>query len=105
MSLETVVNNYEWGWNLTRAWLLNFITFSKQDIFGNFHLSYDYGPRRDMEAERLFHKYSKMLEKGDKVQYCRGAIALIKEWDTLKQIPEQLEVFEEYENEMGENNY
>lgn len=94
MNLETAINSYEWGWNLTRAYLLNYTTFTKRDIFDNLHVYYDYSPRRNIAAERLHQKYAEALAKPkpDKPNYYRGAIDLIREWDTMGQVPDELEV-------------
>ena len=91
---DAVIDNYEYGWNLTRARLLGFTTFSRIDIFGNWHIAYDYGPRRDMEAEKLHEKYKEMASRKEKVNYCRGALDFIQEWDTMGRCPDELEVID-----------
>jgi hypothetical protein len=93
-SLNELFDNYEFGWNITRSVLLNKEVRQIGTIFGNRSVP-DCPLLRDFEAERLHRKYSLMLMRNDKIEYCRGAIDLINEWDRIGKSPELLEVFED----------
>lgn len=98
MNLDEVVDTYEFGWNITRKVLAEKEIYTRETIFGDLIVRRDSGLMRDLEAERLHHKYSKMLHRGERKSYCKGALALIEEWDIIGVCPRELD--EEDEDEI-----
>lgn len=90
--LDGVLDSYEFGWNITRSVLAGKGEYGERTIFGDILIKKDIALRREMEAERLFHKYSKMLLRREKSEYCRGALDFIREWDIIGACPAELTV-------------
>jgi hypothetical protein len=101
--LDTITDSYEFGWNITRSVLAGKTTYGVKTAFGDYIIKKDTDLRRSMEAERLHHKYTKMLHRGEKTRYATGAIALIKEWDRIGVQPEELTIEDTDEGEGIEN--
>jgi hypothetical protein len=97
--LDTITDSYEFGWNITRSVLAGKTTYGVKTAFGDYIIKKDTDLRRNMEAERLHHKYTKMLHRGEKEHYCRGSLALIAEWDIIGVCPEEISINEEDEDE------
>lgn len=100
--LDEVADLYEFGWNITRSALSSKEWYSEKTIFGDYIFKKDTDLRRSLEAEKLYDQYSKMLTRNKKVNYCRGALALIEEWDRIGVCPEELEIDEEDDQEHEE---
>lgn len=94
---DEITDTYEFGWNVTRVALTEKLTYIEKTAFGDYIVKQDTDLRRSMEAERLHHKYSKMLMRNEQENYCRGALALIAEWDIIDGVPNELNE-DEYED-------
>lgn len=89
-NFDEITDTYEFGWNVTRKVLAEKMTYIEKTAFGDYIVKLDTDLRRSLEAERLHHKYSRWMMKGEKVKYASGALALINEWDIIDDVPNEL---------------
>lgn len=101
-NFDEVTDTYEFGWNVTRRVLAEKMTYIEKTAFGDYIVKQDTDLRRSLEAERLHHKYSKWMMRGEKVKYASGALALINEWDIIDGVPDQLNENDENEEDDDE---
>lgn len=87
---DEITDTYEFGWNTTRVLLAEKMTYLEKTAFGDYIVKLDTDLRRSLEAERLFHKYSRWMMKAEKVKYASGALALIREWDIINGVPNEI---------------
>lgn len=88
--VNEIIDTYEFGWNVTRRVLAEKMTYIEKTAFGDYIVKLDTDLRRSLEAERLFHKYSRWMMKAEKVKYASGALALIREWDIINGVPDEV---------------
>lgn len=103
--ISEITDTYEFGWNVTRRVLAEKSTYIEKTVFGDYIVKQDTDLRRSLEAERLYHKYSKWLLRGEKEKYARGALALISEWDIIDGVPDALNENDENEDDDDDEAY